>query len=133
MSKKIDGSTRLFELGFDEMEMVLEKEKQAKIKPSKALECIEEEIEKLETKLEKDIRLRDKLTVHQHRELENCCNRILTYEKKLNQFKTIKQALIQGQKYKELFEWLEVRIRIIPRKWRDPIESDLIRKREEEL
>lgn len=73
-------------------------------KPSEALECLEEEIKNLEIKLKKNIKLRDKLTIYQHRDLENCFSRISKYENKLKQLNTIKQALIKAEEQEKVLE-----------------------------
>jgi len=58
---------------------------------------LEKEIKNLETKLEKDIKLRDKLTIYQHNALENCVSRISKYENKLKQLNAIKLILLKAQ------------------------------------
>ena len=68
---------------------------------NEALKYLEKEIKDLEIKLEKDIKLRDKLTIYQHNALENCVGRISKYESKLKQLNTIKQSLIKTQELEE--------------------------------
>lgn len=62
-----------------------------------ALEYLEKEIKKLETKFEKDIKLRDKLTIYQHNALESCVSRISKYESNLKQLNAIKLILLKAQ------------------------------------
>jgi len=71
-------------------------------KSNDAMKYLEKEIKDLENKLEKDIKLRDKLTIYQHNALENCVSRISKYESKLKQLSAIKQCILKAQQQEKV-------------------------------